>query len=303
MKYKKVHLVVNPAAGQPDAILYKVNNIFYEHHVDWSASVTTSHVNGTELVKRAIEEGADLIIASGGDGTVREIAHGLVGVDMPLALTHGGTGNALANKLNIPKDTEKAIELIIGDHGYQTIDVGKIVTEDKPNEPGYFLLRASVGLQEVLLEEASRQAKDRFGNFAYVLAGIKSLMKGDTRSYRIVVDGKEVQGEGLMAMIANSAAVGGGAQFEFAPNVDWSDGLLDVFILDSSLASLVDMVESAVEDDINKYEHRWSGREITIRTETPQHVMIDGEVFGYSPFTASVIPGAIKIVVPLKENE
>lgn len=298
MPFEHIHMIINPASGQARPVLHTVNSVFYRHEVDWDVSITRPKFTGAQLAQRAVEAGADLIVVYGGDGTVQDVVNGMVDQDVPLAILHGGTGNAMAHELGIPTDLTQATELIVGDHDLRSVDVGTVIQGEAPDQQHHFILRASIGLQTEILDSATREAKDQFGNLAYVVASLRSLAESKLRSYQLTIDGEDVSGEGLTCMITNSASVGGRGNFLFAPDVDPCDGLLDVFILDTSFESLVSAVSSALDAEPVPYKQHWTGREISVQTTDPQAVTLDGEPFGKTPVRASVLPEAVRVVVP-----
>lgn len=305
MNYQHVYLIVNPAAGQPKPILHAVNKVFHEHAVDWEVLVTTAKLNGAQLARQAVEEGCDLVIACGGDGTVKEVINGMIGSNIPLGLLHGGTGNALAYRLGIPQDIEQAAALIVGDHTLKPLDVGKVVTDAQPDDVDYFTLRAGVGIQQQILQAASRDLKDRFGNFAYVLAGLQSLseVEQNTHRYHLTIDDEQIDVNGFTCMVVNCAAVGGANNFEFAPNVDPFDGQLDVFVIDADFQSLMAMLNSMISGNAESYKQRWHGRKVRVEVDGQQNVAVDGEPFGEAPFTAEIVSQAVEVIVPRAKKD
>jgi diacylglycerol kinase family enzyme len=224
--------------------------------------------------------------------------------DVPLAILPGGTGNALAHELNIPVDLEKAVSLIIEGHKLRGIDLGKTVSENQPERIGYFTLRASVGLQTDVVKSATREIKERFGNLAYVIAGLKSLADSKLETFQITVDGEEIEGQGLTCMVTNSASVGGPSSFRFAPDVDPSDGFLNVFVFDASFNSIMSAASSAMNSEMFSFSQHWKGRDITVRgDQKTRPVALDGEEFGYTPIAVSVAHQAIQILVPVDETQ
>jgi len=298
MSFKQVHLVINPASGQPEPVLHHINAVLYDADVDWQVSVTTARHDATELTRQAVEAGADLVVAYGGDGTVKSVLNGLIDTDVPLALLHGGTGNAMAHELKIPAALRQAMELIVGDHRLRPIDVGKITCDVNPDETGHFILRSSIGLQNHLLEQATPELKERFGNLAYIAAGLRSLTNQQKAIFRLKVDGESVEVEGMTCIVANSASVGGEMSFVFAPDVAPDDGELDVFVLNSGLDSLVKMINSSFGANLDDYPNHWRGKEIRVEMDEDNDVTIDGEPFGSTPMTATVVPQAVRVLVP-----
>lgn len=296
MKFNHIHVVINPAAGQPKPVLHTLNRVLHAQGVEWSVSLTQPGVSGKRLAQKAVEAGADLIVAYGGDGTVQNVMSGLIGHDVPLAILHGGTGNAMASELNIPADLAQATSLIFEDHNLRGVDVGKATREDEPEEPGYFMLRAGVGLHTTITATATRDSKDRFGNLAYVLASLRSLADAEPVTFNLSINGENISVEGLLCMITNSASIGGPQSFRFVADVDPCDGVLDVLVFDASFESIMN---SIVEPERALFVQRWPSRDdITIRTPSPLPVTLDGEAFGQTPVTVMVVPQAVQVIVP-----
>ena len=94
LPYPKVHVVINPSAGQDEPILNVLNHVFHPAGVDWDNSLTHKSGDATRLAAEAAASGVDLVAAYGGDGTQMEVANGLLGTGVPQAILPGGTGNA-----------------------------------------------------------------------------------------------------------------------------------------------------------------------------------------------------------------
>ena len=101
LPYSKIHVVINPAAGQDEPILNVLNDVFHPAGVDWDISLTHKSGDATRLAAEAAALGVDLVAAYGGDGTQMEVANGLLGTGVPQAILPGGTGNAMAHDLGI----------------------------------------------------------------------------------------------------------------------------------------------------------------------------------------------------------
>ena len=133
-----------------------------------------------ERVKRALDEGAELLIAWGGDGTVQRCIDVLAGGGVPLAIVPAGTANLLATNLGIPADIEDAVETAL--HGARrTIDVGRLNGER-------FGVMAGAGLDAAMIRDADAGLKDRVGRIAYVWTGARNIAE-EPFDARIRVDG------------------------------------------------------------------------------------------------------------------
>ena len=108
---KNIHVIINPAAGQNDTVLNKLNAVFHPAGVNWDVSITKASGDATHYAREAIEAGVDIVCAYGGDGTVMEVAHAVQSGEVPMAILPGGTANLMAVELGIPKDLTEAARL------------------------------------------------------------------------------------------------------------------------------------------------------------------------------------------------
>lgn len=290
---KQVHVVINPAAGQDEAILNTLNDVFAQAGIKWSVSVTQAYGDAERQAREAIDRGADVIAAYGGDGTVMEVANGLIGSDIPLAILPGGTGNVLSTELGIPGDLAGAAHLITDENNQiRQIDMGQC-NDHK------FLLRAAMGFDAQRINLTSRELRDQYGKLAYFIAALKAVPESRTVRYRFTLDGEDIETEGFTCLIANAGSLGLPG-LSLAPDISISDGLLDIFCLRNlDLASLSALARSVADQPLNP-EHlgHWQVKEAAIVSDPPQPVVGDGEDWGETPVTIKVLPGAIRVVVP-----
>jgi YegS/Rv2252/BmrU family lipid kinase len=294
LPYPKVHVVINPAAGQDEPILNVLNAIFHPAGVDWDISLTHQSGDATRLAAQAATAGVDLVAAYGGDGTQMEVANGLLGTGVPQAILPGGTGNAMAHDLGISLKLREAADLIVSSSRRRAIDLAKI--GDK-----VFMLRAYAGLSAD--NAASRAEKDKYGQLAYVQAALKFITQVPEGYYRATIDGEVIQGEALICFILNAGSIGGvmGISLPTVGNVDISDGHLDLYAITKEMKPF-----RALSRHIFRHEelgtdmgiYHWRAREITLEANPQQDVWIDGELGGKTPFTVSALPQALEIVVP-----
>jgi len=174
-----------------------------------------------KCVRNAIDQGADLLFVWGGDEMVQRCIDA-VGTDpVVLAILPAGTGNLLAHNLDIPIDLEQAVE--VGLHGARrTIDVGRVNGER-------FAVMAGTGLDALMIRDADRALKDRFGRAAYVWTGAKHLKMPPFRA-RIEVDGTPwFDGKAGCVLVGNVGKVLGGIQaFD---DVSPEDGMLELGVI------------------------------------------------------------------------
>ncbi len=290
---KSVFVIVNPASGQDATILNNLNSVFYAANIDWDLAITKKSGDAARLAKEAAEANVvDIVAVYGGDGTVMEVASGLIGTNMPLAILPGGTNNVLSVELGIPKDLIQAAGLIaVLPAELRSIDMGR-------SNDQLFILRVGVGYEAQINELADREMKDRFGGLAYTLAGLKSLKNPPIANYRLTLDGQVEELEGLWCMVANSASLGI-PNVEIAQSVDVGDGLLDVIVIGQrDLDSLLSVAGSIAKKEFGKPLPHWKVKEALIEADPPMAVTGDGEIWEPTPLTISVIPNAVQILVP-----
>ena len=308
---KKVQVIINPAAGNDEPILNTLNNAFQECEVDWDVSITHRAGDGRRLAQRALQDGADVVAAYGGDGTVAEVASGLVGSEVPLAILPGGTANVMSLELGIPNTLLQAARLACGiGSKVDRIDVGQIGSQ-------HFLLRVAIGFEAAMVEQADRGLKDRFGVLAYLWSAMKNLLEPTIADYQFVLDGKEVECRGFTCAIANSGNLGlPGLQLSSAISV--RDGLLDVitveeanlralsevmgrvFGVQNSTASAQGEALERYSDEIQGVLRHWQAREISVSMTPMQATQYDGELLEsvQLPIQCKVMPQLLKVIVP-----
>ncbi len=293
MSAKRVEVIVNPAAGQPQPILHTLNQVFGEAGVRWDVSITQEPGDGIRLAREALDRGADIIAACGGDGTVMEVGNALVGSDVPLAILPAGTGDVLAVELGIPTALADAARLACSDEArLRRIDVGQL--KDR-----YFLLRLVLGFTARQIGLTTREMRDRFGKLAYLIAAFQALGETAPVLFRLTLDGRHEEYEAVACIVANAGRLGI-YDLSIAPNTTIDDGLLDVLAVRNldlpSLSSVVASIVAANPDQANL--GHWQAREIRIECDSPEPVVIDGEEYGETPIELTVVPGALVVLVP-----
>jgi diacylglycerol kinase (ATP) len=292
--FKNVQIIANPAAGQDEPILKPLNNVFQKYGATWDINVTQAEGDAVRMAREAVANGADVVVAYGGDGTALEVANGLVGSKTPLALLPGGTANAFATELGIPKGAlEEAAEIIFTGE-QRPVDMGK--SGDR-----YFVLRVDMGVSTKISEEANREMKDRFGILAYALSAFKAISQAEKIQYHLTLDGKKVEAEGVACLVANVNDLGA-FNLTLTSQVDLSDGLLDVFILSSVAESLVSAAANMInlqEGAAASFQH-WQAKTIRIECDPQQSVWADGDPFGETPLDVEIVSQAIQVIAPRK---
>jgi diacylglycerol kinase (ATP) len=288
----RVKVIVNPAAGKPESVLSVLDSVFGPADIDWNVSITHKAGDGMKAARKAADKGYDLIGAYGGDGTVSEVAAGLAEGGPPMLLLPGGTGNALAEDLGIPVSLIEAAALAVGDAGTaKPVDLGRYGTR-------WFVQRMTMGFEATMVHATTRKMKDRYGWLAYALSALRSLSDPPMATYSMNIDGKAVECSGLAALVANSASTGLPG-VRIASDVDVSDGLLDVIVIEGdTLPMLLGSAVDAAQGIQPRALSRWRGKEIRVTGVPVQRMIADGEDAGRTPVEVSVAAGAIRVLVP-----
>lgn len=304
LKFKRVHIIVNPASGQTGLNLPALNKTLNELEVDWQMFVLRKGGEATEYAKQAVAEGVDAIVVYGGDGTVLEVATGSAGSNIPLVIIPGGTANVLSVELGIPADQTEALQLLGGvPNQVRTLDMAALKA-GQPNGEDLLFFHLGVGLEGTMHEEADRDAKDRSGMFAYVVSALKTLSNPTSAHYELTLDGEKVETDGINCMVTNFGSIGLPG-ITLSHDIDMSDGLLDVIVFqDANLTSLLSAAASAVTSgELARPLQQWQAREVTVKANPPQSLVVDGELLEIDSITVKVVPQIIQVVVPAPAAE
>ena len=296
-------LIFNPIAGQGDSEQdLETIKSYLEPEFTLDVQLTTKEISGGELARQAVKDGAEIIIASGGDGTVSAVAEASIAKDVVLGIIARGTANAFANALGIPINIEAACENILAGI---TKKVDAALCNDKP-----MILLAGVGFEADTVEDADRESKDRLGMLAYVLSGLKQLKEFTQFTAEIETPDKIITVETSAVTIAN-AAPASSVLAQGTAGVIFDDGLLDITILSpqtaaGAIATSIQLLQSAANDEtlerqgVGYLRSEW----VKVTTDPPQKVVLDGEIIGTTPIEIKCIPGGLTVFAPSElENQ
>jgi len=303
---RRVYVVANPASGQGNFDIRALNARFNAADVEWEVLFTKKPGDGELLARRAVEEGADIIAAYGGDGTIAEVGGAITGMGIPLGILPGGTANVMSVELGIPQAFGDAVGVLCSDElQLRPIDVGTV--DDR-----HFILRLSMGLEARMVEGADRSLKDRLGTLAYALSALKALTTPELMHFEFDLDGQTQCEDGIACVIANSANLGR-AGLQLSPDVNVADGLLDIFVVNNTSLPTVMSILSGIlgqETKVNLAEEvgtqpseprpirHWQAKQVAVRSTPVSSVQCDGEMIGETPKQISILASALQVVVP-----
>ena len=250
--------------------------------------VYTEYAGHAEVLSREAAE--RIIVAVGGDGTVNEVARGIVGTDKVLGIIPCGSGDGLALHLGISRHYRQALKTILkGD--IQKIDSGLI--NDKP-----FFSVCGTGFDAVVSERFAKSGKR--GLKSYIKLGLKTWMDYTPENYKIEIDGNAFEIEASLLTIGNSSQWGNNAKI--APLADISDGMLDMTAVDRF--SAIEMPALAFQLmtgqlDKNSRVHCYRGRHIKISRPSGGPAHADGDWFSAgTELDIRILPQSLNVLVP-----
>ncbi|WP_342599099.1 diacylglycerol kinase [Psychrobacillus sp. FSL H8-0483] len=296
---KRARIIYNPTSGRElfKRHLPEVLETLEVAGYETSCHATTSEGDATEAAKKAVVNGFDIIIAAGGDGTLNEVVAGVSEFeDRPkIGLIPMGTTNDFARAVHIPRDIQKAVEIIIkGDT--IPVDVGLV------NDRRYFINIAGGGRITELTYEVPSKLKTVLGQLAYYLKGIEMLPSINATKVRIEYDGEVFDDEAMMFLVGLTNSVGG---FEkLAPNSSINDGNFSLFILKKvNIAEFIRLATLAIRGEHLSDPHviYKKAKNIKVTSEDKVLLNLDGEYGGIIPATFQNLYRHIEVFVPINE--
>ena len=224
------------------------------------------------------------------------MAEAALGSDIPLGIIARGTANAFANALGIPTQIEAACQTILA-NSTQTIDAA--TCNGKP-----MVLLAGIGFEAETVESADRNAKNRLGILAYILAGIGQLRNLEQFDVEIETEDRIIKTSATAVTIANTAPPTS-ILAQGPAGVLYNDGLLDLTIVApanflAAIAASYDLLNTARAGEASKRDDigYLRARKVKVTADPPQKVAVDGEIIGTTPIEVESIPGALTVFVP-----
>lgn len=287
-------LISNRVAGSGSAGAYidRVKALMENRGVDFEIRETQYPGHATELAKAAVDEGFDVIVAVGGDGTLRETALSVVHTDRVLGLLPCGTGNDYARPLGIPTDAEAALDILLNGETH-TVDAGMA------NDQIFFNI-AGFGFDVDVLDYTEEfKPKCRNGETAYRLGCLKAVLGLKLRRSTLTFPDGTIERNVLMAAAGVGTHFGGG--MNVLPESDMSDGLLDVCIAhDVKRIGVLKLLPKFIKGKhlgLKCITYR-KATEVSVVCDPVSRIEVDGERMDGTPVTFRILPGALKVRAP-----
>ncbi|KJD42856.1 diacylglycerol/lipid kinase family protein [Paenibacillus terrae] len=297
---KQAMIIVNPSSGKEEAVEHvrNVEDILRDKGYDVTIKETAKELDATRFCTTACEEGYNLVVSIGGDGTLHETINGLMDQDHrpKLGVVPLGTVNDFARALQIPLNPEQAIRTLTSS-SVKTVDMGRL------NDQLFANIVAAGSLAESL-SSVSSDDKSMFGTFAYLKEGIKELIGNAAHPLVIRYDEQTWVGESPLFLAALTNSVGG---FEkLAPDAAVDDGLLhclifkNLNILNTVTASL-SLLFGSLKD--HKDVVYFTAKHVSVSSAESVSTNVDGEAGPSLPIELRILPRHIEVIVPEEEVE
>lgn len=296
---KRARIIYNPVAGR-EAMhddLADILTIYEQAGYETSAFATTPEPDSAKNeATRAANEGFDLLVAAGGDGTLNEVINGIAGLEKRprLAIIPAGTTNDYARALHVPReDPVAAAKLILNKDNHFKIDLGKA-------GDNYFMNIAAGGTLTELTYDVSTQMKSLFGYLAYFAKGAEMLPQVKPVHMNIKYDGQEFDGMASTVFLALTNSVGGFEQI--VPDAALNDGMFSLIIVkDSNMVGLMQLMAKALKgthlDDPRVIYVKAKDVQITpLDTKDRLMINLDGEYGGDAPMHFQALKQHLDIV-------
>ncbi|MDN7243656.1 diacylglycerol kinase [Planococcus sp. N028] len=293
---KRARIIYNPTSGRElfrkhlPEVLEKMETAGYET----SCHATTGEGDAITAAKLAVERNFDLVVAVGGDGTLNEVVSGISQFEKrpKIGLIPMGTTNDFARAVHIPRDINKAVDIILNGESIP-VDVGLM------DSNRYFINIAGGGRLTELTYEVPSKLKTVLGQLAYYLKGIEMLPSIRSSKVRIEYDGHVFEDQAMMFLIGLTNSVGG---FEkLAPDASINDGKFTLLILkEVNMAEFIRLASLALRGEHLSDPHVIYAKasKISVTSEETVLLNLDGEYGGILPATFENLYQHIEVLVP-----
>ncbi|WP_018981625.1 diacylglycerol kinase family protein [Salinimonas chungwhensis] len=292
-------LIANPVAGggkwqiEKNDVLARLNPYFRVKVLE-----TSKERNGSVMAEKAISQGANIVVACGGDGTIAEVAHACIDRDVTLGVIPLGTANALSQVIH-----GYYSKLVPISHACDVIVEGKTMRMDTAQcNDRLMLLVAAAGFEEQMISAADREQKDAGGQMAYLRGLWEAISQNEVQELKVTFDDEEPVTITTPSFVVANAAPTTTALAQGGDEPDMTDGKLDITWLqpqeqaDQQFLSLAELVFSSqdTKKQSDRLEHR-QVEKVTIEFSEPADYALDGEILKDRKITINIKPSSLNI--------
>ncbi len=306
-------LVVNPRSqnGALGKRWPQLSQRVRRHLSSFEEAFTSGPNDATRIAREALQDGVDVVVAIGGDGTINEVANGFfengeaIAPDASLGILPFGTGGDFRKTVGLPKDLEESAK-ILARNETRRIDLGRLdyTTREGGKAQRLFVNIASFGMSGEIDEEVNSSSKRLGGKLTFMLATAKVGLRFKGKRVRIVFDGDEdtsLEKDISTVAVANGKFFGGG--MKIAPHATIDDGKFDV----------ISIAQTGTLEALKSGRRVYSGTHLKLDSVSERRATsvyaepvgghevvldVDGEVPGILPATFTIMPSALSLVLP-----
>lgn len=289
--------ILNPSKPQAEQYRQTIEQYCQTHDLHYEIIDTLLDKDGRACALEALAHHADVIVAVGGDGTVRTVASAVARTGHAMGIIPIGTGNLLARNLGIPTDDVQAALAVATSHGSRMIDVGRVTFLDKPvSDHGHaFLIIAGIGFDALIIDDTDPKLKNNISWLAYFVSGMKHLFSPKYRANITFIDadGKKRTMSNTVFRTFMSGNCGEIPMFSLMPEASYDDGILDFEIIDTTagLIGWANLFGDILHQTITKKAQQsplstnstvtqLQAVEAHVRLERSAPVQVDGDILG-----------------------
>lgn len=301
--YQNTVLIYNPVAGKlrrdPQGIIQRSIAALQQDGIRARPIATTAPGTAADIAKQAILDGADLIIAVGGDGTINEVANGMVYSQVPLAILPGGTANCLSIELGLGTRIERAVRMIV-ESAPERISVGRI---RNPQGERHFLLMAGAGLDAKIVYTVQAGLKNFTGKIAYWIGGMQALTRPLAQFQTKIRGVSHRTGFALASRVKNY-----GGDLSIATGASLLSDDFEAVLFEGRnpvryWAYFVGVITRTLPNFSGITVQRARRLEFFAPEDRRIYVQVDGEYAGLLPATVEIVDDALSLLVPTDFRE
>ncbi|RWW92355.1 diacylglycerol/lipid kinase family protein [Flavobacterium cerinum] len=290
-----IHFIVNPISGKGKHVITHatLKTFFPADMFRIEVDYTEYKKHATELTKKAAANNPDYIVACGGDGTINEVASCLINTSIKLGIIPVGSGNGLSAHLQIPKNIEQALQLIITGQS-TSIDVGKL--NDK-----YFFSNMGVGIDAMIIR--NYESSGRRTLLTYIKASLAASMEFKPQKTALSFKNKVVEENSFMLFISNSNEMG--YNMSLTPKASLNDGMLDLITVPQlSFPEKLALGYYVLRNKVDKFKKAQHTLVDNLHIELPEKIFTDAQIDGEyhnlktNSLKVSIIKHGLEVIIP-----
>ena len=298
--------ILNPVSSNGKSLKFwkQFERLLYQSNIDFIYKQTQKSGDAVALTQEAIHEGYRKIIAVGGDGTMDQVANGILSQhkidsrEISMGLIPMGTGNDFGNYWKLPTSYELIIQLLQKNNSHlQDVIKVNFIAE---NKTAFIISMGGCGFDSHVAQKAHNQKmKGHGGKLVYLRCIATSLFSYKAQPVSLKIDDKELSGKIFSVAIGNNHSNGGG--IKQCPEASMTDGKLNITVIgDISILQIIINLKGLFTGSFTKHYKvkTFAGKKATIKCEGENILELDGEPYYNLPAEVEIIPSCLRVITP-----